>query len=87
VIDEVQMLDCGLCGSAIVSSTPGLLPGWYSDGESITCGDCHAVNHVSCDSETEPYVSYYDCRHGKPDTDACDLCEIEEGGGVGEVAP
>jgi hypothetical protein len=83
-VSDVSFLDCELCGSEIVGAHP--TPGWYSDGEAITCTDCLAVNHVSCDAESDPYVSSYDCRHGKEDAEACDLCEIEESGGVGEVA-
>jgi len=78
------MLDCELCGLAIASSH--LEPGWYQDGEEIECGGCRAINHISCDEESDPYVSSFDCRHGKHSDEACDLCEIEEGGGVGEVA-
>lgn len=81
------MLDCDFCGSAIVSAELRNPPGYYSDGEAITCGDCLAVNHISCDEESDAYVSSFDCKHGKHSNEPCDLCEIEEGGGVGEVAP
>lgn len=80
---DFTLLACDLCGSEIAGADPR--PGWYSDGESLTCSDCGAINSVSCDGEEDPYVSGYTCRHGKHSVDACDLCEIEEGGGVGEV--
>lgn len=80
---DLTLLGCDLCGSEIVGKNPR--PGWYHDGEAITCGDCGAVNRVSCDAESDPYVSGYVCKHGVSDDKACDLCEIEDGAGVGEV--
>jgi len=79
-----NLLCCDLCGDEIAGRDPR--PGWYHDDEEIVCSGCGAKNHVSCDAESDPYVSGYVCRHGKDDETPCDLCEIEDGCGVGEVA-
>jgi hypothetical protein len=83
--DSYTMLDCGICGLALLGKDPR--PGRYSDGEEIKCTDCGAVNSISCDGEAYPYVSGYVCQHGKDSDTLCDQCEIEDGGGVGEVTP
>lgn len=51
-------------------------PGWYHDAESIECQDCGATNNVSLDDD-DVWVGSWVCKHGKSDTDQCDLCEIE----------
>ena len=79
----IALLECANCGVDIPGSDPR--PGWYSDGEDITCGACKTINHVSCDAETDPYVGSWTCRHGRPGDGPCDACEIEFGAGVGEV--
>jgi hypothetical protein len=75
--DGPTLLNCGLCGDGIPGKDPR--PGWYRDGEDITC-DCGAVNTVSLDSETDQYVGSWTCKHGKDDETMCDLCETEESG-------
>jgi hypothetical protein len=84
------MIDCLLCGAELPGSrpaTPGQAyePNWYHDEDRLKCEDCGATNHVSVDEDGEAYVSSYDCVHGKGDAEACDVCEIEHGGGVGEA--
>lgn len=73
--DAVQYLDCANCGGELRGAHP--TPGWYSDGETLACPDCGATNHVSCDSETEPYVGSWECIHGKAGDEPCDACEDE----------
>lgn len=81
--DQLSLLDCDRCGAAITGRDQR--PGWYHDGEDILCTDCGASNSISCDGESDPYVSGYVCRHGKPSDEPCDQCEIEDSGGGGEV--
>ncbi len=83
------MLDCGNCGLELDPRDP---EGAYWDDREYRCEDCGATNKVSVDEPDgeddhgDVYVSSWTCRHGKDDDTTCDLCEIEEAGGVGEVA-
>jgi hypothetical protein len=81
-VDYETELPCAACGSDVPTPLEG---GYWQDGAELTCTDCGAVNHVSCDEDGVVF-SFYKCRHGKRDDEACDLCEIEDGSGVGEVA-
>lgn len=71
--ESYSLLDCGNCGFAISGADPR--PGWYLDGEDVTCADCGTVNGISCDSEESPHVSHWTCKHGKDDEEPCDECE------------
>lgn len=76
-------MDCDACG--FDCSKPDSL---YHEDEEITCPHCGAVNTVSISElgdDVDVYVSSWRCVHGVPGDNACDQCEIEHGGGVGEV--
>jgi DNA-directed RNA polymerase subunit RPC12/RpoP len=80
--------DCACCG--LENDVPGAE---FSDSDYFTCTDCGARSFFTVDIEydddgediSEVYVGHYECKHSKHEEDACDLCEIEFGGGVGEV--
>lgn len=80
---EPTLLECDLCGAELLGKDPR--PGYYGDGEELKCTDCGAIMHVSCDGESDHYVNGYVCRHGMDDETQCDLCEIQDGSGVGET--
>ena len=82
--EEAGVVPCAACSDDL--QTPHADGLWY-DGDALKCEGCGAVNHISFDGEDDGvYVSFYDCKHGKRDDEACDECELEFGDGVGEVA-
>lgn len=50
-----QFLDCPCCGGEGAEADA---KGYFSDGQPLICG---CKGHVTCDSETEPYVWADDC--------------------------
>lgn len=79
----MSKLPCESCGSGLQGH--GNAGDVYQDADKIICGDCGATNCIHVDAE-DVHVMFFRCRHDKLDDETCDLCEIEEMGGIGEVA-
>ncbi len=77
-----DLASCALCGDEI----PGIDgTDIYADGEMYTCRGCQAVHRADYDDDEKGMcLDLYKCRHNRLADVACDLCEIEDGAGVGE---